>query len=229
MPRRARSTWPPTVTSPGAVIRPWPRKNCPPLPVNRSTATLSSQSSVASTRIRRATGAQSGCTDAAPAMPGMRCASASRLAARIIILDGTQPQYGHSPPTSRSSTPATDRPAAASRSAASSPPGPMPTTTTSTSCSVKPASPWGAWAADPRVWQGGIPSGIAAAGRSFPTTWPAKTRPGRGASMTSERGSDARLAGPPLTERRAEEQVHGICFKTGPPAQVGRRAGVAGL
>jgi glutamate--cysteine ligase len=39
--------------------------------------------------------------------------------------------------------------------------------------------------------------------------------------MTSERGNHARLAGPPLTERQAEEHVHGICFKTGPPAQVG--------
>ena len=38
-------------------------------------------------------------------MPGIRRPSASRSAARIIILDGTQPQYGHSPPTSRSSTP----------------------------------------------------------------------------------------------------------------------------
>jgi glutamate--cysteine ligase len=39
--------------------------------------------------------------------------------------------------------------------------------------------------------------------------------------MTSERGNDACLAGPPLTERRAEEHVHWICFKTGPPGQVG--------
>ena len=71
MPRRARSTCacpaagPPagvTVTSPGAVIRPCPRTRIPPLPVNRSAATLSSQSSVASSRIRRATGAQSGTT-----------------------------------------------------------------------------------------------------------------------------------------------------------------------
>ncbi len=37
-------------------------------------------------------------------MPGIRRASASRFAARIIIFDGTQPQYGHSPPTSLAST-----------------------------------------------------------------------------------------------------------------------------
>ncbi len=39
--------------------------------------------------------------------------------------------------------------------------------------------------------------------------------------MTSERGSDARSPGPPLTERAAEEQAHGIAFKTGPPGRVG--------
>ncbi len=46
-----------------------PRTNGPPLPVKRSTATLSSQLSVASSRIRLATGAQSGVTSAEPAMP----------------------------------------------------------------------------------------------------------------------------------------------------------------
>ena len=39
--------------------------------------------------------------------------------------------------------------------------------------------------------------------------------------MTSERGKAARSSGPPLTEREAEAQVHGIAFKTGPPGQVG--------
>ncbi|HEX9357479.1 MAG TPA: ergothioneine biosynthesis glutamate--cysteine ligase EgtA [Streptosporangiaceae bacterium] len=39
--------------------------------------------------------------------------------------------------------------------------------------------------------------------------------------MTSERGKDARSPGPPLTEREAEEQAHGIAFKTGPPGRVG--------
>ena len=72
----------------------------------------------------------------APAMPGIRRPSASRSAARIIIFDGTQPQYGHSPPTSLASTPATRRPAWASCPAVYSPPGPRPMTTTSTSCSL---------------------------------------------------------------------------------------------
>jgi len=61
------------------------------LPVNRSAATLSSQSSVASSLIRIATVGQSGVTVDAPAMPGTRLVSAIRLAARIIILDGTHP------------------------------------------------------------------------------------------------------------------------------------------
>ncbi len=39
--------------------------------------------------------------------------------------------------------------------------------------------------------------------------------------MTSERGDDARSPGPPLTEREAEAQAHGIAFKTGPPGTVG--------
>ena len=121
-----------TATSPGALIRPCPRTRMPPLPVNRSTATLSSQSSVASSRIRRATGAQSGAISARPAMPGIRRPSAIRSAARIIIFEGTHPQYGHSPPTSRLSTPATASPASARVPAACSPPGPMPMTTTST-------------------------------------------------------------------------------------------------
>src|ERR671919_1646354 len=131
MPRWASIPRSPTATRPGARIRPSPRRNRPPLASNRSTATRSSQSSVASSRMRWAKGAQSGRTVASPAMPGMRRPSASRLAARIIIFDGTQPQYGHSPPTNWRSTPTTSRPASASRPATSSPPGPIPITTAS--------------------------------------------------------------------------------------------------
>jgi hypothetical protein len=92
MPRRARSTSSPTVTSPGAAIVACPRKSVPPRSVNLSAATMSSQLSVASSRIRLATGAQLGEMTQAPAIPGIRRPSASRLAALIIILDGTQPQ-----------------------------------------------------------------------------------------------------------------------------------------
>jgi hypothetical protein len=54
------------------------------LPTSRSTATWSFQSSVASSRIRAATGAQPGATRTSPAIPGIRRASASRFAAPII-------------------------------------------------------------------------------------------------------------------------------------------------
>ena len=64
----------------------------PPASTNRSTATWSFQVSVASSRMRRATGAQSGVMLAVPAMPSTRWVSAIRLAARIIILLGMQPQ-----------------------------------------------------------------------------------------------------------------------------------------
>ena len=95
MPLRAGKTRVPsapvTVTWPAPVILPRPRTRWPPLPVNRSAATLSFQSSVASFLIRRATGDQSGVIADVPAMPGTRLVSAMRLAARIIILEGTQP------------------------------------------------------------------------------------------------------------------------------------------
>ena len=39
--------------------------------------------------------------------------------------------------------------------------------------------------------------------------------------MTSSRETAAYLPGPPLTERDAEWRTHGICFKTGPPGQIG--------
>ena len=88
----ASSSRSPTSTRPGPVTRPWPRMNRPPFDSKRSTATRSSQSSVASARMRFATGAQSGVAVARPAMPSTRPASASRSAARIIIFDGIHPQ-----------------------------------------------------------------------------------------------------------------------------------------
>ena len=112
--RRAEIVSPATSTVAGPVTRARPRTKRPPLPSKRSTATVSSQKSVASSRMRRATGDQSGVTTDEPAMPGMRRPSARRSAARTIILDGMQPQYGHSPPTSSASMPTTSRPASAS-------------------------------------------------------------------------------------------------------------------
>jgi hypothetical protein len=63
----------------------------PPLPVNRCTAAVSSQSLVTS-RTLRATRFQSGSIQARPASAGARRASATRSADRIIALDGTHPQ-----------------------------------------------------------------------------------------------------------------------------------------
>ena len=90
--RRAVNVRPATSTDRGPVTRARPRTKCPPLPSNRSTATVSSHESVASSRIRRATGAQSGVTTDVPALPGMRLPSASSPAARTIILEGMHPQ-----------------------------------------------------------------------------------------------------------------------------------------
>ena len=64
----------------------------PPLPVKRSTATWSFQSSVASSRMRFATGVKSGAICAVPAMPFTRRPSASSSAPRITIFDGMQPK-----------------------------------------------------------------------------------------------------------------------------------------
>jgi hypothetical protein len=74
-------------------MRPVPRTKVAPLSVRRSTATLSSQLSVASSRMRVATTDQSGVTSPTePASPSTRRASARASAARIIIFDGMQPQ-----------------------------------------------------------------------------------------------------------------------------------------
>src|SRR3984893_5247992 len=54
----------------------------------------------------------------------------------------------------------------------------------------------------------------------FATTCP-NSRQGRGERSPSGRDDAACVPAPPLTERGAEEQAHGICFKTGPPGQVG--------
>ena len=60
--REATYVVPATSTLRGPTMRPRPRTSRPPLPVNRSAATVSSQVSVASARMRCATGAQSGVT-----------------------------------------------------------------------------------------------------------------------------------------------------------------------
>ena len=65
--RPATKTSSPTRTRPGPSRVADPRTSRPPLPSKRSTATVSSQSSVASCRMRRATGRRSGVTVVVPA------------------------------------------------------------------------------------------------------------------------------------------------------------------
>ena len=83
---------PSTSTVRGPVSRAAPRTNVTPASTSRSTATWSSQSVVASSRIRTCTGDQSGVTVLSPARSATRRASASTSAARIIILLGMQPK-----------------------------------------------------------------------------------------------------------------------------------------
>ena len=82
---------PSTSTVRGPVSRAAPRTNVTPAFTSRSTAIWSSQSVVASSRIRACTGDQSDVTVLSPARPGMRRPSASTSAARIIILLGMHP------------------------------------------------------------------------------------------------------------------------------------------
>ncbi len=90
-PLRATYVVSPTRTRPGPSRTPRPRANVAPLSSSRLTATASSQSSVASSRIRRATGPQSGCTLDVPPKSETFRASATTWAAAIIIFDGTHP------------------------------------------------------------------------------------------------------------------------------------------
>ena len=80
-----------TSTTPGPASRPVPCSTVAPASARRSTATWSSQWVVASSAMRRATGAQEAVTEVSPAVPSTRPASASRSAARTIIFDGMHP------------------------------------------------------------------------------------------------------------------------------------------
>ena len=82
---------PSTSTSRGPARRAVPRTKVTPASTSLSTAIWSSQSVVASSRMRACTGAQSGPTVLSPAKSGTRLASASTSEARTIILLGMQP------------------------------------------------------------------------------------------------------------------------------------------
>src|SRR5258708_36452283 len=214
--------------------------------MNRSAATVSSQSSVASSLILQATGSQLGGADAWPAIPFPRAVSASKFAALIIIFDGMQPKYGHSPPISRDSMPATARPASARQPATSSPPGPIPMTTTSNSCSLTLASPdcqihllWnrtstsGNYHGRPPVAQV-VPGADRGSALEMEIALPADTtdaasahnqtarsRSGGAEESCMEAGDPLADACSPISETEAERLIRAICFKTGPPGTIG--------
>ena len=133
---------------------PAPADEVPPLPVNRSTATLSSQSSVASSRIRRG--------DRRPVGVDARGARHARDPARLgEQVRGADHHLGrHAAPVRAL---AADQPGLhpgdvqaglGQLPAASSPPGPIPITTTSTSRSRSVMSPPGASHPRARVYRG---------------------------------------------------------------------------
>ena len=80
-----------TSTVRGPVSRASPWTTSAPASLSRSTAIWSSQSVVASSRIRACTGAQSEVTVLRPANSGIRRPSASTSAARITIFEGMHP------------------------------------------------------------------------------------------------------------------------------------------
>ena len=233
MPRRARSTWSPTVTSPGAVIRPVAAEEQAALagePVDGDRVVPVVGGLVPDPAGHRRPVGMHHAT--APAMPGIRRPSASRSAARIIILDGTQPQYGHSPPTSRASTPATARPASASALG-----GVLAAWAHADDDDVHRRArsyrppPRVHRAAGPRVWQAGnVSGGIAAAGIRFLRRGRSDTRPRTGHdTMTSERGDDC-LPGWPAAHRARRRGARPRDLLQDRPARAGRgRTGMAGL
>src|ERR1700721_431909 len=87
-PFRATIACPSTSTDDAPMTRARPRTKCPPLPTNRSTATWSSHESVASSRMRRATGAQSGVMTDVPALPGTRRPADNSPAPHPTLVDG---------------------------------------------------------------------------------------------------------------------------------------------
>ena len=93
-PREATYRVPLTSTTPVSTSRPWPRTKRTPACSRRSTATVSSQSSVASSRIRACTSAPVGGDLRGAGRVPTRRASASRFAARIAIFEGMQPVVG---------------------------------------------------------------------------------------------------------------------------------------
>src|SRR5436190_18324818 len=121
---------------PGPVMRPRPRMTVTPACSNALAASLSLRCSATSSRLAMAA------ANAASPPPGSSSAAlaprsrdrrtrARTAADRSIALLGMQARYGHSPPTNRASTSATEQPASPSAVASDSPAVPPPSTITS--------------------------------------------------------------------------------------------------
>ncbi len=131
---RATSCSPPTSIVRGSTSLPSPRNSFAPFFSSAAAGRESSKSrAIQSTRLEtfgKSTSHSTRDAERARARP----ASSSTSPERSRVFDGTQPQYGHSPPTSSRSTTATDRPLPSSLPTSASPATPPPRHRTSNSC-----------------------------------------------------------------------------------------------
>ena len=132
--RRATSSSLPTVIVRGSVNFPSPRKSLAPVASIAAAGRLSSRlRAIHSTRVETLGKSTLHSTRDA-ASTRARSASLSVSPERSSVLEGTQPQYGHSPPTSSRSTTASVSPLSCRPTAIASPATPPPRQTTSNSC-----------------------------------------------------------------------------------------------
>src|SRR5712664_1998537 len=132
--RRAMSWSPLTSTVRKSVSVPSPRKSLAPVASIAAAGRLSSRlRAIHSTRVETLGKSTLHSTRDA-ASTRARPASVSVSPERSSVFEGTQPQYGHSPPTSSRSTTASVRPLPCSPPAIASPATPPPRHTTSNSC-----------------------------------------------------------------------------------------------
>src|SRR5438067_1181875 len=132
--RRATYCSPPTSTVRRSTSVPCPRTSLAPVASSAAAGRESSRSrAIHRTRLDTVAKSTSQSTREAASLRA-RPASSMVSADRRNVLDGTQPQYGHSPPTSSRSTTASESPLSRSPPAIASPATPPPRQTTSNSC-----------------------------------------------------------------------------------------------
>ena len=134
--RRATSCSPPTATVRRFVSVPSPRKSRAPVASIAAAGRLSSRfRAIHRTRVDTL-GKSTAHSTREAARTRARPASVNVSPERSKVLDGTQPQYGHSPPTSSRSTTASVSPLSRRPDAIASPATPPPRQTTSNSCGI---------------------------------------------------------------------------------------------